>query len=672
MRLVRVTATGIPCKTGFANHDLDISPVTLFVGENESGKTTILGLPSLVLDGDSAGVFPVLGKSPSHRWSASLRFDTGLTIERRMGRSHEVRIDGETVPVREAKAAILEAVGSARSFELSDMMSLSPSKRQEWLEANVTGAGAWDGKRLLREVAEFVALADIERWASYEPALRAWVRQPSAKAAIAWLIDKLGEAAKQTARDKKRLEASIEQHEREIADIVLPGGTVAFWDDKIRELDEQRASLREQMGRENGVEISREALRKQLAEAHASLAGLDAASMNEERESFGRSIAGLERRVAGLDKLIEENATAVAESDADIAQREHTVKELRASMADASWAIDHAELLESIESVLACCEPTDDGASESLAFVSGWLASVREMPDTDIEGLEIQLSSAKRQRDRLVKEIGKARTDRFSYDRILATTRQSLAECEERISTLDQRRCELSETVQTLNERLAELGTGNTDSINEQLAGLTAKRAEHVKNRDTLNDRAKAAATHLERLSELQTVTEDGKKIRVAVKDVTAVQGCMLAEMLGGMVSPVSAFVSSVYGGDRSFLIDLSKGAELFATNGEKRTPFSNISRSQWAIYGCGVKLSVAQALGGWRNLSVDDLENVQVGKGGSPRRLSSLLLEVAGRHAGGMLDNFLGAAVASDSIDSVLVELESHPLFTIHRLESP
>jgi hypothetical protein len=111
----------------------ELAAITLLVGPNQSGKSTSLGVPDLVIRGGSAGVYPVLGR-PSGAWSATITLNgKAYTRGGRDGTANACRIDGVKVAVRDLDAAVSAAAGSAGVWRLSELTSASPAQRLSWL-----------------------------------------------------------------------------------------------------------------------------------------------------------------------------------------------------------------------------------------------------------------------------------------------------------------------------------------------------------------------------------------------------------------------------------------------------------------------------------------------------------------------------------------------------------
>jgi hypothetical protein len=115
------------------NINEEVAPVTLLVGQNQSGKSTRLGLADLVIRGGSAGVYPVLGR-PKGPWSASVVLNgRRYTRAGKDGLANGCRIDGVKVAVRDFDAEIQAKAGAAGVWRLREFSEATPSARLDWI-----------------------------------------------------------------------------------------------------------------------------------------------------------------------------------------------------------------------------------------------------------------------------------------------------------------------------------------------------------------------------------------------------------------------------------------------------------------------------------------------------------------------------------------------------------
>ena len=142
MRLTQISATALHGRLAF--HET-IAPVTLILGDNGQGKSTLLGIPELVLAGPTGARFPVLGESPNYAWSAEVGFDTlpaGAARWMREG-SHGASFRGVAGKLKDVQQRIDQAIGRAATWSLADFLGMTPAKRQAFLEAEVLAGAGW-------------------------------------------------------------------------------------------------------------------------------------------------------------------------------------------------------------------------------------------------------------------------------------------------------------------------------------------------------------------------------------------------------------------------------------------------------------------------------------------------------------------------------------------------
>ena len=113
--------------------EVDMTRPTCVVGPNRAGKSTVLRLLSMLVDGDTKpigatpsdalieAVFTVNGRDEAHT----------MTVPKTGSVDHLVR--GRRMPVKAALAARAEIVGQAGTWSVDDFFALSATKRTAWM-----------------------------------------------------------------------------------------------------------------------------------------------------------------------------------------------------------------------------------------------------------------------------------------------------------------------------------------------------------------------------------------------------------------------------------------------------------------------------------------------------------------------------------------------------------
>jgi len=141
MRLHRIVARGLH------RRDVDLrltTPVTLLVGANEAGKTSVLDSIRLALDGPRGRSWPVFGTKPSEDWGVCLDFDDRGEAMRacryQRGGEPRMEINGMSVAHKAGCAQLVKRLGTAYRLRPLDFYALSPRRAIEavggWFEAS--------------------------------------------------------------------------------------------------------------------------------------------------------------------------------------------------------------------------------------------------------------------------------------------------------------------------------------------------------------------------------------------------------------------------------------------------------------------------------------------------------------------------------------------------------
>ena len=257
---------------------IDIDPVTLLVGPNDAGKTTILNLPRLLVDGPTQGNWPSVGEAKypfnvTGEWNmddASFRNGGPFRVDR--GRSNEgthlVSIDGNPQKVNAAAVQLGMLAGKAWGLSVSELVGLTGRFRMDWLQANVL-RGDWPLDRVLADIGE--TGVDLP-WLTASTALSGPAYGPdvTGQSFTKGAIHALEQADKLNEGEIRQLRGAIEQVPRPAED--LPPGTVAEWRQKLEALTAEGHDLNRRAGEHQGTRTARDTLTKAVGTAEARLA----------------------------------------------------------------------------------------------------------------------------------------------------------------------------------------------------------------------------------------------------------------------------------------------------------------------------------------------------------------------------------------------------------------
>lgn len=380
----------------------EVTPVTLLVGQNQSGKSTRLGIADLVIRGGSSGVYPVLGR-PKGPWSATITLGgRRYTRAGKDGLANACKIDGVKVAVRDFDADIQSKAGAAGVWRLREFTEAAPSARLDWvvgtlfegadtsglataLEEALTGLGELRAALSIGAAPWTpAAVQDLRRALADELTRRGLTPDlaprgprfkeaplpdaPSERAVGHALADTLATVLKLAAQvrraDAKQAEAEAERLTQRIAaQGELPAGSVAsnraFAEERQAEADQLRAKLqqdrtdlaRREAG-EKAVVDATEALRQARAATARSSEDVRAA-LQEAQVAHSKALTATEEAQAAV-KALELEVKAAKER----ADQAHAAANAASNAADVRQQIEQAsedvlELLGSVEAALA-------------------------------------------------------------------------------------------------------------------------------------------------------------------------------------------------------------------------------------------------------------------------------------------------------------------------------
>ncbi len=692
MRLNRLSASGIHGRLSYS-HTID--PVTVIIGANGAGKSSLVGIPRLVINGPSGATFPVLGASPEYDWESTVAFDSGPSIGRWMrGGKHASSYNGIGGTLKDVQTRIDGAVGRATTWSLDAFLGDSPSKRQAFLEAEVLRGAGWD-------VAKVWAALDAEGAprATVEEVLTSGVVDPpddDGRVLLTSVLAGLRDVGAAADADARRLLAVVRNDALEEAKVGGPGGTVATWRARVAELDASIAATRERRGEIAGRKAARDDLQRQLGEAERSLA------THLETDWVERAVAAGQRRSAAVLECdaakvaLDSAAAAAAAAKAALAAGRADVDQKTSAAADArarigvralpgelpvNWeGFDVGERLvvvvhrasghirtdtASREGGLLCFGDDPDGSSFDPAvhalFDIGSLSAVAptieralvdaQAPILDLTPLAEAARLAEQERDALRVQVeAAARVEaRASHahagavsahaGKVAAVTTANEAYVRIRAEQDSAATTEagIRERIERLASEVGESLDGQVEAVADELEMMQDERGIAQANADALSDAAGAIAKRAENRASLDTAQTRRTKARELGAIVETVLSRMLGELVSPLEEPVSRITRAVLGAD--FRVVLDGGATFWLVWPDHKAPLA-ASRSEQAVAMMALRCAVQQHLHGWRHLVLDDMENLA-----SNRRtqfVEAMLDEVRE----GRLDNFLGACV--------------------------
>lgn len=664
MRLISIEATALP---GIRDGRIDMARPTLFVGPNESGKSTLLGLALLAVHGP-ADRFGDTG-------SVVAQWDTGLTVRRGIqGGSHALEVGGAgtawTSGPRKAQPLVDQAVGPAGRFRALAFEALTASKRQQALDRLLTMP--WDDAR--RRLAMDRIQALLER--DLPPEKRRLALQ--GQALIVATEDALAEAKRlNDARIAKLRAAADAASAQDLG--TPPPGTAAKWRADVARIDGEIAALDQDAARGEGADAGRKVLEEELAALRRRLALREAVEHTVARyrhsanqHAAGRAAAEVALKVATERAKEAREAFEGAKTQADAAAK--AVETAAAEAAEARALGQVARRLDPLFSAMDVLEhaATEETASlalgEAIAGVARVVASLREgvigAPARAAESLAEAKATAGgliTRRDALWRTYRTADADesRFKGEleragRALDQARAALAKDEEVLAGL----AKAEARVQALEDQLAELPVAGGETAATLRAALLEQRATAQRNADRLADLSASEAEAAARRVELHDRLNDLRpRLLNAQKHVKKVAGGLLQEGLAPLVGVASEITEPVLG--RTLRIDFTDaGAEVWLGpgDGQPDVRLADASTSTRAVGLMALQVAIQSRLPGWKHVLLDDLEGLD------PTRRTAFVRLMAEWATAGRIDTFAAAMVADgwtppDTVNVVTLE---------------
>ena len=652
MRITSITASGVPRGPWAVEFP---ARVTAIIGPNESGKSTLLGLVDLVLDGPRGKRWPVLGDDPGD-FVAALALDEGPRVERERYRgNHYLDCDGVGKTrtggkLADGQQAIDALVGPTFSFSMSDLEAMSPDAALKWLESTVLEAG---GEDLSGEVAEHVEA--VNRVAGYEQDDEALVDgDPIDRAALTAILEDIGKADSEAHRDALRLRKVCAQDQEEAKAAELPTGTVDEWRGKRDALTAEIGEVQGRIGKveqaqEDGAQLVRRSKVLQNVVDKGRWVDLAALKARHDDEVAPLLIEAEERVQAAQEAEQADRIAADALEEARVAfEREEAGCQAREEQIG-----DLGERLTALQTagVVSCPECAADISSALEAQLAGQIAEMekanREARADDggirLEYQEAKLPAAKAHRS-LEVALAEQRKAAAALEKMKRGHEAAMVSAESEI----QKAVDAAAELEQVNVQIDAIPTdAELPALREQLADLQKRHTEAEKAADTLSDDAQAREQRERHRLEWDQAVRRRDEARGLLKALgpQGVLGRALEGLVAPLVEQVSTYLRPVTGSTLTVSTEggLALGYER-STKGYvlERCPLSEASRSHRAvllsILGTVIRSKVGEGL---RLVRVDDVENLEAER--RDRFLDALRAMVKD----GILDQAIVACVA-------------------------
>lgn len=690
IRLIRMQWRGLhgADRTG----ELALDEVVTLLGPNDVGKTTLLRLPSIVLDGPTQGEWPILG-AVKYPFYVDLTYDTPtgpVEFSRSRGPDgqHLVQVDGSPVKVGDAKADIVARLGRAHAVSIGELLSLSGRKRLEWLTRSgvlppVTGAEE-QAALPTGAIESLLELCGDDRHAMQAYGL-AGALDPDRPPFLALFSEVLATRDRENEGVIRSLVGALALYKPPGDD--LPPGTPALWRDRMAEADAKIAELEHRRGEIDGqssgraaLEVSRadvetrlgklqtdQALDRDVATAEAALAAATAANVKaaELAQQWGaRTVAAknaaeeartksepLEQRHKTLYALCEawdSRATTAARRFAAL----ETLDDLEQAVLHLPAATPARRIVVEIRALGKVVEIDDDGE----ALTATWSADAPPEPAeiaaarAEANGLRVQIGALNRQlqdatgNGRLYgQELQTANERHLHAQRAIIAAQGKLQQAVLVRDAVRQRREAALAELGRITERIEGIGdVVDHGAVLETLDAVRRQRVEMQAKHDRLSDATAAEADHVAQQEKHRIAVAHRDRIRFARKVVETAQRTALETTTRALMAPASALTSEVLGCALELDIGDADTTVYLVDRHDTRIPVETASHSQRTIAAVAFYVAVAQRIRGWRVVLIDDLEHIEV-----PRRDALL--------------RALAKLVADDRLDQVVLACVDH-----------
>jgi len=586
----------------------NLGRVVAFVGDNGTGKTTILQAPSLLRpktpqgsagfgseDFDlAAGIF---GDDP----------DPVLEIRRqRSGGKHGIWLDPRKKGTATANIAqIHAALGDAAAFSMADLMGMSADKAARWLEERVLASGDDD---LADQIGE-ERIAQVQKiLGDASPLKPGWV---VSRDDLARAVDMLWTARNDANRDVQRLRKALDQAEVDQKTADLPPGTVASWRTKVKESTDRISEIDQMIARAEGEASGRAAIERQITYSMDRLKLL--------REIDPDAIAlEWEEKIRAARQVVENHIEA---------RDKHRLRMEAAQAAEESTQQDLAHARAEQATL------TESGAA-NLAEMSAGERCDRcgRIMDTDAAGhLHDLIAEYRRKLGELAQQLDEAenhhtaaRLNRIEMQDFAEHARKELAKAEEALSGLKQSRDmavdrarkdvagidDLAKETEKLRSEMPEQA-GGLEALRRERETMDRQRREAQANADTINDWEGRRSDYHRMLSEQEKAEEDRTRAFALWGEMgsNGILGRVLSDSLLPLVTDASKYVEAVLGdplwanAEGGFTWGLYRSGE--------QVPIDQASRSERTVAVTFMAIAIMGRMDGWRFLTIDDLENL-------------------------------------------------------------
>lgn len=604
------------------DYHIDIDPVTLLVGDNEAGKSTVLGLPHLALGVHSSRSLPVVGTHKTE-WEAVANFDTLRVARGYVDDNSYLLVNGRPMPATKGTKKVSELVGAATLWRLSDFQTLSSAKQASFVMDTVLA----DCQVTVRDV--------LEQHPESEALLGELDGDGNALAILARLQESAYQAKLQANRDVKSVQGAIKNGEKAIADRGQPpGGTVAYW---RTQRDETQARIDELSTKVGAIQGNQRAL----------------ASLTQRAESLAQGLEQAEAAAARLEQA-EADYTKAKAWTASCEQRAERASSERGKLDGRRAALTYTddEYIEAHRVVMAEGGPVvklleqaihllDDPTVPPEAYQYRPMELIRKamapmVPDDvdqeQLDELDEALAKAETKLTHAETMANDARRDEESKRLIRFDLSAKAAMAEPNRVELEQVRAEIA-AAEVGSSADLELALG---AEREALADIQRKLDRLVDDESI----RQAQADRYEQETQYKAQAAKAAEREALARDVRAK---VLLDALAPLAEPVSRICREAIG--CSVEMELDPFA-ITLVRFDERIPLDTASHSQQIVTWLAFAAAVRSRLGGWRAVLVDDLEAL------TPERLKGFVRAMDAEIRMGHLDQFVGAVASDHPID--------------------
>lgn len=626
MQLTHLASSHIHNRFAF---DHATGPLTVITGKNEAGKSTLIGLISLVTNGPKGKNWPVLGETPTYDCSATLTFDDGTKVGRGivMGK-HACLTDGRWAGPRAGHGQIVSAVGASSYFSISAFLGLSAAKRLDWLEQEILGVSKWDAEKTATATNKLLLTATT----SAVVTIHNDVVTEDCGGEVFWpYADKLKELATESDRTIRARRGAIKTMDAELAGFEVPGGTIPMHDGRIEEIDAELGTLREQDGKEKAQDAERARLSTAIEGRQTEIESWRASDFAAERTIIMEKVAENTRSTDAATTVLETARASLLKAEAT-----HVVAAER--MSGTGLPVPVRGLIDDIREYITVevtpQHPLLDRIDQLLD----------DNKDTAARVLKMQLDAATRTMDAARKDVRVALSALDGLEKYMVGHTSALESVSGSEKQRDSKITEWSKEVESNQALINALTVSDPTQTAALKSSLEEERADLKKKIQKLNDHA--GLTNSRRQADQEKV--DATADRTAAKERLALVEPLKAEQIREGLEPLNtplmrisacALVSRF----AVLLVDES-GLKLSYCNADRPgappVDYNTCSRSTQVVIALSLRAAIIEKVGGWRCLEVDNFEHLDI------ERRDGFLAAVVAEMNDGHLDNVVVASV--------------------------